>query len=985
MTVEAAAALRMRGLLGDAEALLRRLLDDDPSDLAALVELARTLRQRADHPGALALFETAAQANPDHLGLKIEAATELRALGRLDEAETFLRQALERNPAHFHALVTLGHLLRQKSDAPGSLAAFEAAAAAAPEHIGVRMEAAAALRTLGRADEAEALVRQVLEREPAHVHALATLGHLLRERSDPQGALSAFEAASAADPAHIGVKIEAASTLKALGRDDEAEAFLRQALGRDPRHFHGLVTLGHLLRQRSDQEGALAAFEAAAAVNPLHVGARLEVVNALRHMGRVEEAERQLEALLEREPEQSAALCALGSLKLDAFRPAEAEQLLRRAIAAAPLSAAPRLGLGAVLRRLGDRAGALAAFEAALSCEPASATAAANVIAELREQGRFEEARQAIETLRSRPQGAFHAHLQQGLLHRAESANEAALAAFEAAHANEPAQIGPVIEIVETLRALGRPVEAHERILQGLRLDKDNPGLQMQLAEHLLLAEDAEAALKISLEAISAHPRRMGPYLTASRAAAELGEQQQAMDYLDAAARQVGPHPEIVAAKAGLAMRWHQRQAAEALFAGQSPETAAHFSVWAQRVRLAIRIADYETAEALLPVAPPTRREASLAAQFRGEIAEGRWRLEEAVDLYRQAIAIQPDNAGAQANLARISLKLLDVEGAARSLRAVIGLTSSGKRLRGQSLNVSQTHLGQWIDEFALDPQLLRQLQEARQAPPAERIAALKTLVLDNPDYTPAALALLIALRQAGAFAAPPLAGPPIPRRILQFWDEPEPPADIVELMESWRLAHADFAYVRFDDRDAQAFLIGRGLLDVLIAYQRAREPAQKADIIRLAYLATEGGFYVDADDRCLSPIASFAPAEANFIAYQEDYGTLGNNFLGAAPGHPVFRLALRLATDSLNRGDADFLWLSTGPGLLTRAFCAIAAREEFSAAVLSRAVVLDMGIIERHIGVHCPVRYKKTTRHWSRSSFAWAPRGSLAARFETD
>ena len=155
----------------------------------------------------------------------------------------------------------------------------------------------------------------------------------------------------------------------------------------------------------------------------------------------------------------------------------------------------------------------------------------------------------------------------------------------------------------------------------------------------------------------------------------------------------------------------------------------------------------------------------------------------------------------------------------------------------------------------------------------------------------------------------------------------------------------------------------------MLSAYRRAREPAQRADIFRLAYLAIHGGFYADADDRCLAGVGAFVPPDARFVAFHEDYGTLGNNFLAVAPGHPVIALALQLGTAALNRGDTDFLWLSTGPGLLTRAFAQLLARADCDLDRLG-AVILDMGFTMRHIGFHCPVRYKKTVRHWSRSTF---------------
>ena len=106
----------------------------------------------------------------------------------------------------------------------------------------------------------------------------------------------------------------------------------------------------------------------------------------------------------------------------------------------------------------------------------------------------------------------------------------------------------------------------------------------------------------------------------------------------------------------------------------------------------------------------------------------------------------------------------------------------------------------------------------------------------------------------------------------------------------------------------------------MLSAYRHAREPAQRADLFRLAWLFAEGGWYADADDRCIAPLERIAPPGAALVVYQEEYGTIGNNVVGATPGEPVIGAALALAVATLNRGDADIVWFSTGPGLMTRA-----------------------------------------------------------------
>jgi mannosyltransferase OCH1-like enzyme len=392
-------------------------------------------------------------------------------------------------------------------------------------------------------------------------------------------------------------------------------------------------------------------------------------------------------------------------------------------------------------------------------------------------------------------------------------------------------------------------------------------------------------------------------------------------------------------------------------------------------VELAITIGDYAIAESTLPTAPATLEETSRIHLFRGQIAEGRWLLEDAAAHYRRARAANPNDPWIEAELARVSLKLLDLDACRQHLLRQVQLSASSNLMKGQSLNISQTHIGQLIDEFCLDRSLLHSLQNIRRLPVEEQIEPLKELVLLNPDHTPSSMMLLIAMRQVGWLVSDlkyPLSATDstIHRRIVQYWDTPDPPSEIVALMESWRTTHPNYEYIQYDDQTAQYFLSTRHSSDVLRAYQHARTPAQKADIFRLAYLAINGGFWVDADDRCLAPIHSFVPTDANLVTYQEDYGTLANNFLGASSGHPIIQLALDLVTDAANRGDGDLLWLSSGPGLLTRASSQIISRRDLRSTLRSEITIFDLATMQKFIGFHSPLRYKKTKKHWSRSSF---------------
>ena len=479
--------------------------------------------------------------------------------------------------------------------------------------MGFKAEAAAELRELGRLDEAEALLRQALAIHPQHAASLAELGHIARRRGDHAAALAAFEAASAADPTHLGLKAAAASELRELGRLDEAEALLRQALAIDPQHLPSLIGVGHVARRRGDRAAALAAFQSAAAVNLSDIGQALEVANSLRDLGQIAAAESSFQRILAGNPDNPMALIGLGSIRLEQFRLDEAEEMFRRAAAAAPAEPAALLSLGRLARRRGDHEKALAHFSAARDANPSHAGAAFETAAALGELGRVVEARDILDgVLRSNPRD--HAAIMQlGYLHRREGERRMALEQFTIAHEQREQQPQPLVEMAIELRALGNPRLSEALLRRALAIYPDYQAALEQLAEHHLLAENFAEALNVARRTIVIYPHRHNPYLVASRAAAELGNREEVIKFLDQANELAGPYPEIRAMRANFYMQQRDWDAAYKLLLDPEAQTQRHACLWTLLAKLAITTGDYEPAEATLPAAPATVHDASRA------------------------------------------------------------------------------------------------------------------------------------------------------------------------------------------------------------------------------------------------------------------------------------------------------------------------------------------------------------------------------------
>jgi mannosyltransferase OCH1-like enzyme len=146
-----------------------------------------------------------------------------------------------------------------------------------------------------------------------------------------------------------------------------------------------------------------------------------------------------------------------------------------------------------------------------------------------------------------------------------------------------------------------------------------------------------------------------------------------------------------------------------------------------------------------------------------------------------------------------------------------------------------------------------------------------------------------------------------------------------------------------------------------------------RADLFRLAFLATHGGIYADADDVCRHGIDDWLEPGVELVLLQEDLGSIGNNFMAAAPNHPFIKAVLAAITNHV-LGRQGGIWFASGPGAITLSFCAEylpTLREQRLPAGLR---VIDYCHMQQRISLHLPRRYKQGDTHWSNPANARQP-----------
>jgi tetratricopeptide (TPR) repeat protein len=825
--------------------------------------------------------------------------------------------------------------------------------------------------------------------------------------------------AAALNPSDLDSRCNAANELIGLGRLDEAEALHREVLAQDARNAGSLRGLARVARQRGDSQAALEHFRALVKLRPDDLGNRRELAEALRIVDELEESERILNELLAEDPQQERVLIELARcahrrgdrkaayhfLKLgEAAKtgdvpgrimlareftarswPDEAARIFGQIMDDAPNHYDALIGMGNVARRRGDRCAALEFFKSAVAIQPYAYSARIDLAIELRDAGIYAEARACLEGILDETPLHQSAWFQLGHLERISGDRRKAAEAFRKAMEINPYDVRAVLETATEEFHQGNLLNSQALLKRALAIQPDNSDVLFRLGEEARIADNVFQALDLFRRAAKSSHESFWPSLNAARCLATMAREQECFQELDLLVKKWGRPPEYFIVYSEIKRQLGDISGARDIAAEGATEYPSHWGLWRNLAMLDMDLGNRERAKrALDSFSGTTPADLHNFHHAAGYFAFLLRKHGEAKAHFGAALAIRKYETGIHYRVAQSALLELDLETVQVHLRRLRELNKSENLLRGVSGNLSGSFLGNLLMEFQIDEIALNCLIEARNAPPALRVGRIKDIVKSFPDYTAAAMCLMTEMRLQGGFTSLPAEMgqmAKIPHRICQYWDSPDVPPDLLLLADSWTQINPDFEFVRFSKETAKTFLLRNGMADVANALIRAAEPSMQADIFRLAYLFLEGGFYVDSDDRCLAPLSDLADSQWSLVLYQEDIGSIGNNFIGAAPGDPVLGLALRNVTLAVNRGDSDLLWLLSGPGLLTRALGTYISDSSED----SREYLKSINILERHellarVGIHCFAAYKHTHQHWSRASYRHRKRVSTTA-----
>lgn len=383
--------------LAPLQASYQRLLQIQPGNVAAQLQLAHAWRDDGQLQPALTSYLAVLALQPEHAEAYAGLGDTLKRMGQLDEAATCYLKALALRPSFAEVHNNLGSLYQLQAQWERSAEQFEAALALQPEVAAFHYNLGVTRQQQGAFGPALACYRQALARDPQLAAAYNNMGIALKELDRLDEAIAAYQAALALQP-HFA---EALNNLGGAWHDqhDEAAAIesLEHAITIRPDYAEAYHNLGLAYKASYRLPDALVCFKNAIHLMPAYAEPYAMLALTYADLAEHGEALAWCEKTLAMWPDSPAAHFNLGVAYANMNRQGDALDCFEQAIARKPGFADAYNNLGVAYKELGRYDEAVANFERAIALRPDFAEAYNNLGSALKDQGKPDESRQQYE------------------------------------------------------------------------------------------------------------------------------------------------------------------------------------------------------------------------------------------------------------------------------------------------------------------------------------------------------------------------------------------------------------------------------------------------------------------------------------------------------------------------------------------------------------------------------------------------------------
>jgi len=290
----------------EAEPLLRKVVEKDPSNYVAWFDLGFAENGLGKVDGSIAAYRKSVEAKPDVFESNLNLGLQLAKSGNAD-AERFLRAATQLKPTSHpaegraRAFVSLAHLI-ESTKPDEALKAYQEASTLQPKDPEPHLAAGLLLEKQNKFSDAEQEYKQALTLDPASIDAVTGLANIyMRGRKFP-----------------------------------EAAAELRKVVAAHPELAAPHMQLGRVLAAEGKNEEALAELQTAANIAPDDLSVQHDLADLYTTVGKEGEAEKAYRSLVTAHPEDAESHRGLGESLMRQKKFVDAQQEFLTAVKLKP-------------------------------------------------------------------------------------------------------------------------------------------------------------------------------------------------------------------------------------------------------------------------------------------------------------------------------------------------------------------------------------------------------------------------------------------------------------------------------------------------------------------------------------------------------------------------------------------------------------------------------------------------------------------------
>ena len=153
--------------------------------------------------------------------------------------------------------------------------------------------------------------------------------------------------------------------------------------------------------------------------------------------------------------------------------------------------------------------------------------------------------------------------------------------------------------------------------------------------------------------------------------------------------------------------------------------------------------------------------------------------------------------------------------------------------------------------------------------------------------------------------------------RLFQYWDAPDPPAEVAGWIEGFRVGNPGFRHQLYDRGAASWFIRKQVGEREQRAFDAIAVPSMQSDYFRYCAVWAKGGVYVDADFQCLAPLAGLLGQAPQSLMLSWDGHIVAGLMMCRPPGDPFVRACLDLSTANIEARALSSAYTAAGPGVI--------------------------------------------------------------------